>query len=79
MTDYYKDIDVEFKPREKYGPRFTATDVRAYRDQNSCGMMQAKNVLMSRQMLADLNKGRRSHDTVMLYDILEYMLENRFV
>lgn len=79
MTDYYKDIEYEVKPSVKYGFRFTASDVRAYRDEHGCSMMHAKDVLMRRQILEDLNKGRCSHDTVMLYDILEYMLENRYV
>lgn len=75
MTDYNRDEAV-FKPRPKYGPRFTADDVRSLRDERGCGMMEAKNILMKRQMLHDIEGGRRSHNTTLLYDLLEYMIEN---
>lgn len=79
MTDYYKDIEYEVKPREKYGPRFTAEQCFEYRDRNQCSIMKAKDDLMREQMLEDLAKGRCGLDTSLLYDILEYMLENRYV
>lgn len=80
MTDYYKDLDYEiYVPREKYSPRFTADDVYAYRNEHQCSMMEAKDKLMREQILEDLDKGRNSHNVVLLYDILEYMLENRYV
>lgn len=77
MTDYNR--EEVYKPRPKYGPRFDAIDVRAYRDEHGCGMMEAKETLMRKQMLNDIMGGRRSHNVTMLYDILEYMLENRYV
>lgn len=78
MTDYYKD-DEAYTPRQKYSHRFTAADVRALREERGCGLMEAKRILERRQILEDLNKGRRSQDTVLLYDILEYMMENHLV
>ena len=77
MTDYYKDMDHIYVPRQKYGPRFTAAEVRAYRDENSVGMMEAKEHLMRQQILGDLARGRCGLETGLLYDILEYMVENR--
>lgn len=81
MTDYYDSnwgSDV-YIPRPKYTLRCTAADVRALRDERGCGLMEAKRILERQQILEDLNKGRRSQDTVLLYDILEYMIENRHV
>lgn len=79
MTDYYKDFEYTFIPHPKYGPRFTADDVYAYRNEHQCSIMEAKDKLMREQILEDLNKGRNTHNTVLLYDILEYMIENRYV
>lgn len=61
----------------KYGPRFTAEDVRALRDEKCCGMYEAKEILMRQQMLEDLKNGRQGLRPSVLYDILEYLLENK--
>ena len=76
MTDYDRDYG-PIVPHVKYGPRFTAAEVRAYRDENFIGMMEAKERLMRQQILGDLEKGRCGLETGLLYDILEYMVENR--
>jgi len=78
MTDYYKDDEV-YIPRPKYSLRCTAADVRALRDERGCGLMEAKRILERQQILDDLNRGRNSQDTVLLYDILEYMMESHLV
>lgn len=78
MTDYNRDEAV-YVPRQKYAPKFTVKEVRAFREEHECGLMDAKKELMRRQILEDLNRGRNSHDTVLLYDILEYIVENRYV
>lgn len=78
MTDYYMD-DEPYVPRPKYTHRFTAAEVRSLREERGCGLMEAKRILTRQQILEDLNRGRRSKDTVLLYDILEYMMENHLV
>ena len=77
MTDYNRD-EAEFTPRPKYGPRFNAADVRAFRDENECGMLTAKECLMKEQLLNDIQGGRATHNVTLLYDIVEYMIENRY-
>lgn len=78
MTDYNRD-EATYAPYEKYRPQFTATKVRALREERGCGLMEAKQILMRQQILEDLAKGRRTQNTTLLYDILEYMIENRYV
>ena len=78
MTDYYKD-DEPYTPRPKYTHRFTAIEVRALREERGCGMAEAKQILMRQQILEDLKRGRNSQDVVLLYNILEYMIENHYV
>lgn len=78
MTDYRRDDEV-YIPRQKYAPRFDATDVYALRDDRECSLMEAKSILMRHQILEDLEKGRNSHDIVLLYDILEYVLKNKLI
>lgn len=77
MTDYYR--EEKYTPRQKYTHRFTAADVRALREERGCGMGEAKNILMKQQVRTDLERGRNSHNVVMLYDLIEYMLENHLV
>lgn len=76
MTDYYKDDDYEYIPPKPYGPRFDATSVRMLREAKSCGMMEAKQILMQKQMLEDLEKGKCGLETGLLYDILTYLIKN---
>lgn len=77
MTDYYKDYEA-YKPWPKYAHRFTVTEVRALREERGCGLMEAKQILMRQQILGDLKKGRNTQDVVLLYDILEFMIENKY-
>ena len=77
MTDYNR--EEVYTPRLKYGPRFTADDVRAHRDMYGLGMMECKEILMKQQIIEDLEKGRSGLDTSLLYDILEYMVRNDYV
>lgn len=78
MTDYNRE-EATYAPREKYGPKFTAVEVRALREERDCGLVEAKQILMRQQILEDLKNGRRTQNTTLLYDILEYMIENRHV
>lgn len=78
MTDYYIG-DEPYTPRPKYTHRFTVLEVRELREERGCGLLEAKQILMRQQMLEDLKSGRNSHDTVLLYDILEYLIENHYV
>lgn len=78
MTDYYKDSE-PYTPRSKYSHRFTATEVRALREERECGLVEAKQILIRQQILEDLKRGRNSQDVVLLYDLLEYMIENHYV
>jgi len=41
--------------------------------------MEAKKILMREQILTDLKRGRNSQDIVLLYDLLEFMIENHYV
>lgn len=76
MTDYYKDYE-PYTPRPKYTHRFTAVEVRALREERGCGMMEAKGVLMKKQILEDIQSGKNSLNVALLYDILEYMIERK--
>lgn len=75
MSNY--DREDQYVPLPKYGPKFTAEDVRKLRDEKCCGMYEAKELLMRQQMLEDLRKGRNGLQTSVIYDILEYLLENK--
>lgn len=77
MTDYYKDVEYTYTPREKYTCRFTATDVHALREERGIGLMEAKSILMKEQILKDIQSGRNSLNVSLLYDILEYMIEGK--
>lgn len=75
MTDYYKDIEYEYKPRVKYAPKFTSEEVYSLRNDREISLHEAKSILMKEQILKDLTVGRNCHNVVLLYDILEYLIE----
>lgn len=77
MTDY--DREEVYVPRPEYTHRFTAAEVRTLREERGCGMVEAKEILMRRQIMEDIKSGRNSHNVVLLYDLLEYMLENHII
>jgi len=76
VTDYYEDAE-PYTPPKPYGPKFTAHDVKNFRNINECSFAAAKEELMNQQILADLAKGKCGHDVSLLYDILEYMVRER--
>ena len=78
MTDYDRDYG-PIVPRVKYGPKFTADDVYELRNERECSLAEAKETLMRKQMLKDLEVGRCGLNTALLYDMLEYMLEKRLI
>lgn len=77
MTDYNRETAYVSQP--KYTHRFSANDVRALREELGCGLIEAKGILVRQQIREDLQKGRRSLDVALLYDLLEYMMENHLV
>jgi hypothetical protein len=77
MTDYYKESAPWF-PSPKYSHRFTSQDIKDLCAEQGCGIFEAKQILMRRQIMEDINNGRRTQNVVLLYDLLEYMLENVF-
>ena len=78
MADYDRDYG-PIAPRVKYGPKFDAGDVRKLREETGAGMMECKRSLMRKQMLKDLEVGRCGLNTALLYDMLEYMLEEHLI
>lgn len=77
MTDYYKDWPPEpYIPREKYKPDVLADEVFELRNAKEISLYEAKSILTKQQLLKDLAKGRQGLSTSVLYDILEYIIEN---
>lgn len=77
MTDYYKDWPLEtYKPKPKYNPSINIQDVFNPRETKEISLSAAKNILVKKRLLKDLAKGRQGLSTSVLYDILEYIIEN---
>lgn len=77
MSHYNR--EEEYVPREPYKLRFTAEDVRQVRDSKQVGMMTAKDILVREQILNDIQRGRRSLDVALLYDLLEFMIQDGII
>jgi len=77
MTDYNRETTYVSPP--KYTHRFSANDVKALREELGCGLIEAKGILVRRQIYEDLQKGRAGLDVATLYDLLEYMMETHLV
>lgn len=78
MSHY--DRSSEYVECPKYGPRFTADDVRALRDKQGCGMMEAKGILMKEQILSDIQLIKiGGWIDVSIWEILEYLIENNHI
>lgn len=57
-------------------PNYTAIDVRAYRDQHSCSMMEAKAYFHKKQLQDMINEVRLKGDAKLLVDVVEELLNN---
>lgn len=78
MSNYERDTE-PYTPPVKYGPRFTAVDVRKVRDEYDCGLVTAKGILMRKQIQEDLANGKCSLNVGLLYDVLLYLTENQLI